>query len=401
MKQETKKGFFYGITANVILFGIVSFFVDMSSEIIVPIIPLFMKSLGASALMIGLLGGLSESVISMMQFLSGYWADITGKRKIFVISGYSICAFIKLLMSFATSWVAILILRPIERIGKGMREPPRDAILAETTPKEVHGKVFGIHRAFDTAGAIIGSTLAFILMSAGIAYSNIFLIAAGIAFISIIPLFLTKEKAAKPKKIPLKIGLKNLPPKLKAFIIVSAIFALANFSYMFLILKAQTILPITSAIMLYILFNLSYEFFAIPSGIIADKLGENLVILSGYFVFAAVCMVFALTNEPYVYALGFILYGLSNALVVGNERAFAADLSGKEIGTCLGTFHAVISFVSLPAGLIAGALWQFICPEATFYFGAALAVVAAITFIVLNIEHPEEPKEHEEKIKEL
>ncbi len=380
------KGLFYGITINVFLLGITSLLTDLSSEIIVPLLPIVMTSLGASAILIGLLGGLNESVISIMHLASGYIADKTGRRKNIVIFGYSTSALVKLFMAFSTSWLQILILRPLERIGKGVREPPRDAILAETTPKKVHGTVFGIHRALDTAGALIGSILAVVFLGLGFAYNKIFLIAALISFSSIIPLLFVREKRVKPKKISLRIGLKNLPKKLKVFILVSTIFAIANFSYMFFVLRAQEFFSIKEAVLFYVLFNISYEIFAIPSGILADKLGEKKLIIYGYLLFAIVCINFALFSSFEAVFFGFVLYGLSHALIIGNQRALAADLSTKEIGTGIGTFYMFVSLASLPAGIIAGALWQYVSPAATFIFGAVIAITAAIVFAVLKLK---------------
>lgn len=390
---EIKKGLKYGITPTVILLGLTSLLTDLSSEIIVPIVPLFMASLGASALVIGILGGLNESVISIMKLISGYMTDKTGKRKKFIISGYSASAVTKLMMSFAKSWLFLLILRPIERIGKGMREPPRDAILAETTPKKVHGKIFGIHSAFDTAGAIIGSILASVFLFYGLKYDRIFIIAAIIAFASIIPLLFIKERRKKPKDISLKLGMKNLSKELKLLIFVSIIFAFANFSYMFFILRAQQYFPTFFAVMLYVLFNVSFEIFAIPSGIMADKIGKKRMIIYGFILFSFACLNFAFLSSMLFAILGFLTYGMSHAFILGNQRAMAADLSKNEIGTGLGAFHMSISLASLPAGIIAGMLWQFIAPEMTFIFGAVMSIAAAVIFIFMKFEKEKIKKE--------
>ncbi|MEM2956369.1 MAG: MFS transporter [Candidatus Pacearchaeota archaeon] len=380
-----KKSIFYGITLNVILLGMASLFTDLSSEILIPLIPLFMSNLGAPVFFIGILGGISDLIVSMVHFFSGYWSDLTGKRKRFVFIGYSISASMKLAMSLATSWIHIFILRPIERIGKGLREPPRDAILAETTPKKVHGKIFGIHRAFDTAGAIMGSILAAFFLALGLTYNKIFLIAAIISFISLIPLFFVKEKKIVLKKGSLNIRLKNIPKNLKKFIFVSTIFALANFSYMFFILRAQQFFSSFFTVLLYIIFNISYWIFAIPAGMWADKIGKKRILILGYILFTLVCLNFVFANSFLSFYLGFIFYGISHAFIVGNQRALAADLAKKRIGTGIGAFHMFISLAALPAGVIAGLLWNFISPEATFIFGALVALISAIVFILIRL----------------
>jgi len=388
----------YGITANVILLSLTSLLTDISSEIITPLIPLFIASLGASGLIIGILGGLSDSVASIFHLFSGYWSDKTGKRKQFIIMGYSASAVAKLFMSLATSWIHIFIFRPIERIGKGIRDAPRDAVLAETTPKSVHGKIFGINRAFDRTGAIIGSLLAIAFLIVGFSYNKIFFIASLIAFISIIPLLFVKEKKIRPKKVSLKVSLKKLPTNLRLFILVSTIFALASFSYMFFILKAAQHFSAVIAIALYLLSNLLFEIFATPAGILADKIGKKKVILYGYILFVITCIIFISADSSVWMIVGFAIYGLSQALAVSNERAFVADLSSKkELATSIGTFYTLISIAALPAGIIAGALWQYVSPSTTFVYGAVLALFAAIVLASLNIDEKAETEEELEE----
>ncbi len=387
MKQEIKKGFFYGITANVIFLSLTSLLTDVSSEMIQPLIPVFMASLGASVLLIGILGGLSDSIASLFDMLAGYWSDLKGKRKGFIIMGYSMSAIAKLIMSFVNSWQGIFVMRPIERIGKGMRDPPRDAVLAETTPEEVHGKVFGINRTFDRTGAIIGSVLTLIFLWLGITYNRIFFIASIFAFFSIIPLLFVKEKKIKPKKVSLKINLKEMPQNLKIFILISTLFALANFTYMIFVLRASELFSTSISVALYLLSNFLFQVFAIPAGIMADKVGKKKIIAAGYALFAITCVIFIFYQSLMMIIIGFALYGLSQALSTGNERAMVADLASKKIlGTSLGTFYLFNSIASLPAGLIAGALWQYISPEAAFCFGALLAIIASIAFIFLKFE---------------
>jgi MFS family permease len=387
MKKSIKRGLMYGITANVILLSLTSLLNDVSSEIIQPLIPLFMTFLGASALAIGILGGLSDSIAAIFHMLSGYLSDLKGKRKPFIISGYFGSAVAKLVMSFAKSWPVIFIMRPIERIGKGLREPPRDAILAETTPKEVHGKVFGVNRAFDRTGAIIGSLLALAFIAAGFAYNKIFFIAALIAFAAVIPLIFVMEKKSKPKNVRLSISLKKMPKKLRAFIIISTLFALANFSYVIFILRVSAFYSASIAVALYLLSNLLFQIFATPSGILADKIGKKRIIYLGYALFALACLIFVLFNSLVWFVIAFAIYGLSQAMAIGNERALTADLSKKKIvGTSLGTFYLFNSLAALPAGIIAGALYQYVSPAFAFGYGAIIAGIAAIILASVKID---------------
>jgi len=238
-----------GVSANVLLLGVVSFLNDLSSEMIIPILPMFITALGGAGLIVGLIGGLQDSISSILKVLSGYWSDRLGRRKIFVSSGYLTSAGFKLLLSFSTIWQHILIFTSFERVGKGLRTAPRDAIIADSMP-EARGKGFGIHRALDTSGAIAGSVIVLLLLlffwfdleqiayQIGF-YKSIIFIAAIIAFFSLVPLHFVKEGKREPQEIRLQVSLKKLPKPLKLFIAVGTLFALANFTYMFFILKAM------------------------------------------------------------------------------------------------------------------------------------------------------------------
>ena len=376
------------ISINIILLGIVSFLNDLSSEMIMPILPMFITALGGSGLIIGLIGGLRNSISSILKVFCGYFSDKTGKRKIFVSSGYLTSSIFKLLLSFSKSWQHILLFASFERIGKGLRTSPRDAIIAESMPKQ-RGKGFGIHRALDTLGAIFGSIAVFLLFwFFGFEFQSIILIASLLAFLSLIPLYFVKERKRKPQKITLKIGLKNLSKPLKLFILISGIFSLANFSYMFFILRAQEFFTGKSSIgipiLLYILFNIFYALFAIPFGVLSDRIGRRKVIVLGYFLFSLTSLAFAFLNSLTAFIILFALYGIVYALIEGNQRAYVSDLSSEKLrATALGTFHTINGLIALPASLIAGSLWQ-INPTITFVYGFAISIISVILFIVFR-----------------
>lgn len=384
-----KNKYLKGISANVLLLGIVSFLNDLSSEMIMPILPMFITALGGTGLIVGLIGGLRDSISSILKVFAGYWSDKSGKRKAFVSSGYLTSALFKLFLPLSIVWQHILIFASLERIGKGLRTAPRDAIIADSTPKE-RGKGFGIHRAMDTSGAVAGSIVVFLLFwFFGFSFKSIILIAAILAFLSLIPLYFVKEKKREPQDINLKIGLKNLPRPLKLFILVSGMFALANFSYMFFILRAQEFftgkLSIGIPILLYILFNISYAVFAVPFGKLSDKIGRKKVIVAGFLLFSLTSLGFAFFNSLTAFIVLFALYGMVYAIVDGNQRAYVSDLSPEELrATALGTFHTIIGLVALPASLIAGFLWQ-INPTITFIYGAVISIISVVLFIVLEI----------------
>ena len=358
---------------------------DISSEMIIPILPMFITALGGNGLIVGLIGGLRDSISSILKVFAGYWSDKSGKRKVFVFSGYLISALFKLLLAFSKIWHHVLVFASLERIGKGLRTAPRDAIIAESLPKE-RGKGFGIHRAMDTLGAIIGSITVFLLFwFFGFNFKSIILIASILAFLSLIPLHFVKEKKRKQQEINLKIGLKTLPKSLKLFILISGIFAMANFSYMFFILKAQEFFPgklsIGMPILLYVLFNIFYAGFAIPFGKLSDKMGRRKVIAFGYLLFSLTCLGFAFFNSLTAFIILFALYGIVYAIVDGNQRAYVSDLSSEELrATALGTFHTVTGLIALPASTMAGFLWQ-ISSRIPFLCGAIISLISAVLLV--------------------
>ncbi|MCP8305203.1 MAG: MFS transporter [archaeon] len=355
---------------------------------IMPILPIFITALGGGGMIVGLIGGLRDSITSILNVLAGHWSDKIGRRKIFVASGYLTSAVFRLLLSFSIIWQHILVFAGFERVGKGLRAAPRDAMIAESMPKE-KGKGFGIHRALDTSGAILGSVAVFILFwFLGFEFSLIIFVAAIFAFVSLIPLYLVKERRGKLRDVTLKVGLKELPKPLKLFIFVAGVFSLANFSYMFFILKAQEAFMGRSSvgvpILLYVLFNISYAVLATPFGILSDRIGKGKVILLGYLLFSLTSLGFAFFDSLIAFIILFFLYGMVYAMIDGNQRAYVSDLASEELrATALGTFHTTIGLITLPASLIAGFLFE-IAPNATFVYGSVMSLISVILFLVFR-----------------
>ncbi|KUK45569.1 MAG: MFS transporter [Methanothrix sp.] len=375
---------------NIYLLGLVSLLNDASSEIIQPILPLFIASLGAGGVAVGLIGGLSDGLPSLLKVVSGCWSDRMGRRKPLVAAGYGISAAGKLFLAIAASWQQVLVLKTLERSGKGVRSAPRDAIIAESASREGRGRGFGIHRALDSLGAVIGSVLAYLLWQGGMDFRTIFVVAGIVAFVALLPLIPVREKSRSPV-CTIRPDLSEISPDLRQFIAISSLFALANFSYMFFILRATDFfsggMAVGAPLLLYVLFNLVYTIFSIPSGSWSDRVGRKKVLTLGYSLFALVSLGFALVSSTPVLVLLFSLYGLVFAIVDGAERAFVSDLCRAEIrGTGFGVYYGAVGVSAIVSGVGAGFLWQYLNPQATFLFGASAAFMAAI--LLIRMENP-------------
>jgi MFS family permease len=374
---------------NVILLSIVSFLNDLSSEMIMPILPMFLQSLGASGQLIGIVGGLRDSFSSILKVLCGYWSDKTGKRKIFVYWGYSVSTVFKLLLAFSRTWLGAVVFASLERVGKGLRTAARDVIIAESVTSR-RGRGFGIHRGLETVGAILGSATAFLLLwFAGFEIRTIILVAGVTGLAALAPIRFVRELEVHRQGMKLKIGLAMLPKPLKLFILVSGIFALGNFSYMFFVMRAQHLftgkLSVAAPILLYVLFNIFYSAMAVPLGSLSDKVGRRTIIIFGYGLFAVVSFGFAFCSSLRFFVVLFALYGVVFAAIDGTQRAFVSDLAGTGFkATALGTFHTVTGLAALPASFAAGVLWEHISPVATFVFGGITALVAVVVFLTFR-----------------
>ncbi|MBI2498741.1 MFS transporter [Candidatus Woesearchaeota archaeon] len=364
---------------NVFLLGLVSLFNDFGSEMIFPILPILLASMGETGLVIGLIGGLRDGIASVLKLLFGYLSDKKNKRKVFVISGYFTSSISKILLSLSTFWTHILIFTSLDRIGKGMRDSPRDVIISESMKKH-RGEGFGIQRSLDTLGAVLGSfSVLLLIWYLNLSFKKIIFIAGLISLLSLLPLIFVKDIKTKNK---LNFSIKNvyLSRKIKKFFIVSSIFALANFSYMFFILKSKASFSgkyeIIIPIILYIIFNIVYSSFAFPFGKIADKIGKTKVLSLGYFFFFLVNLGFLFLTSVYHYIFLFILYGLVFAVIQGNQFAYVSELADKKSkGTTIGLFHAIIGITAIISGLITGLLWDY-SRNSIFIFSAILSLIS-------------------------
>jgi MFS family permease len=384
-ENKNQKGGF----RNVIILSIVSFLNDLSSDMIMPILPMFLESLGATGKIIGLVGGIRDGVSGLLKVLCGYWSDKTGKRKVFVYAGYGISSVFKLLLGLTKTAGGAVIFSSMERIGKGLRTAARDAIIAESVKQSQRGKSFGIHRGMDSAGAVLGASLAFVFLQfTGLGFSTVIIISALIGLASLVPLRFVSEPEESKNNAKLKLSLSILPRPLKLFILVAGIFALGNFSYMFFVLRAQHLFTgkwaTTAPILLYVLFNIFQSALALPLGLLSDRVGRQKVLIFGFGLFAVVSFGFVFLNTLPFYIILFALYGVVFAAVDGTERALVSDLAGPESrATALGTYSTITGLAALPASLIAGFLWDKSAAY-TFVFGGVMAITAIAVFLLFN-----------------
>ncbi len=378
-----------GVKRPVFILGIVSFLTDVSSEMVYPLVPLFLTSvLGAPLTAVGLIEGLAEGGASLFKTVGGWASDRMRMRRPLVMAGYALSAAAKPLLAAAYVWPVALLVRFGDRAGKGVRTAPRDALVAEVTPPKQRGRAFGFHRAADTLGAVVGPAVALGLLALfSDNFRLIFILAfipavAGVALVSLV-----RERPPPPAAAGATTSTwRGLGAGFYVFLGVSLVFALGNSSDVFLLLRAKDVgLSNSEVILSYMLFNLVYAVVAMPAGIASDRLGRRNVIGVGFAVFAAVYVGFGLAGGEAVIWPLFAVYGLHMALTEGVGRAFVADFVPSERrATALGLYQGAMGAMILLSSVIAGALWDIVDPAAPFFLGAATALLALVALVILR-----------------
>jgi len=392
-----------GVSRNVVLTGFTSFFTDISSEMIYPLIQAFVSIIIASQRtllgpILGVIEGIAESTASVLKVFFGYYSDTIQKRKLPAIAGYSTSSLAKLLLLLASfGWYFVLLARFLDRVGKGIRNAPRDALISESTAQQNQGKAFGFQRGMDFAGATIGALICFFLVLRFMdpvaktltdlnAFYVLFLISVVPGIIGVAVLFFVKDTKAHSGEIPHEEPKPNLDPRsyhknLQIFFAAQLIFTLGNSSNQFLLLRSMTLgHALSTVVLMYLIFNLSTSLLATFFGSLSDKIGRKRVLIAGYSLYAAVYIAFGFISGKTNWLLWFFwpAYGIYYAMTEGVEKAFVSDIApiGSK-ATALGFYHTIVGVGLLPASLIAGILFS-ILPSAPFLFGGATASVAVV-----------------------
>ncbi|MHB1314999.1 MAG: MFS transporter [Christensenellales bacterium] len=383
----------WSLLGNILVLGIVSFFIDLSTEMVYPIVPLYLTSvLGATPAIVGLIEGIAESLASFLKIGSGYITDKNNNRKKFTFFGYCGSIVYKGALLLASTWPGILAARVIDRIGKGLRTAPRDALIAQSAGENKLGGSFGFHKMLDMLGSACGIMIAYLLISgSAVNYKQIFWLSLIPAVLGVCAIYFVKErKTGKPAAQKFSFRFSALDNRLKGFLLIIFVFSLGNSSNAFLLLRAKNAgFDDKSVILLYFLFNIAASLFSYPLGRLSDKIGRRWILVAGYAIYGAVYVGFAvLSSQTGMIAL-FAAYGVYTALTSGAERALISEISPSHLrGTMLGLHAALVGIALLPASIIAGLLWDVIGASAPFWFGGGLALIASIAVSIILRKKP-------------
>ena len=393
----TKKSSIRDLPRNVWAVGFTSMFMDISSEMVLNILSLFLSNvLGVQTSIIGLIDGIAEATASILKLFSGWLSDKMGGRKWLAVLGYGLSALSKPFFYIANSWGLIAGVRWADRVGKGIRTAPRDALVADSVTRETRGLAFGFHRTMDTAGALVGILIAVTVVwltqkntldLSKPTFQTVVLISLLPAFLAVLSLIVgAKDVPVLHQKEAPKFSLRGMGRPFSIFLVIVSIFTLGNSSDAFLVLRAQNLgVPVIGILIMLAMFNLIYSLISTPAGSLSDKIGRRRLIIGGWLVYAAIYLGFALAQTVWQVWLFYVVYGLYYGMAYGSANALVADLVPENLrGTAYGTYHAVIGLLAFPSSLIAGILWEGagawngFGPSAPFFFGGAMALIASL-----------------------
>ncbi len=378
----------FGVHPDVLKLGLVSFLTDLSSEMIFSVFAIFFTTIaGASAALLGFVEGLADLSASSLNYYAGWLSDRTGKRKIFALAGYGFSTLAKVILLVSSSITGLTVFRVIERLGKGFRGPPRDAWLSAVADKGSRGYAFGVHKALDKSGAVLGPLVAYGLLSwlgDGVStYQILFWVAMVPAVLAVVALSLVKDQPApvRPRENMLQTW-RSLSPAFKRYLISAGLFSLAYFSFGFLMLRAHSVgFSVQDTVLLYAMFNIACVIAAPLIGKLGDRVGRPKMIMLGYGTYMVMSLGFAFASTQWEIVVLFLLYGVFYAIDEAQNKAFIVDLEGDRRASAIGLYNFVTGAIYLPASLIAGALW-LLNPASAFLLAAGLAFAALVVFLM-------------------
>ncbi len=381
---------------GIIILGLVSFFTDLSSEMIYPLLPVFLSNvLGATALALGLIEGIAESTASLFKVVSGIWTDKTSCRKPFLLTGYGISGTARPLIAVAAGWPFVLLMRFIDRVGKGLRTSPRDALVADITEPGQRGAAFGIHRSMDHAGAVVGPLVSAALIGiADLSLRQVFLLAAiPAAVVMYILAVKLQEPAIKRAQPPRPANFKShwtdLGGSYKIFLAAVLMFTLGNSTDAFLILRmSHAGVPASWIAVLWSAHHIIKMVCTYAGGRLSDGLGARKLVVSGWIVYALIYIAFAMATTPASVVFVFLIYGVYFGMTEPSEKSLVVELVPAQLrGSAFGYYHFVAGLGALPASLIFGLIWHEFGVSAAFFTGAGLALAAALILLLGSFAH--------------
>ena len=396
MKEDRRNRWRIGLSGNVLLLGIVSFFNDAASEMIYPLLPVFLATvLGAGPAVLGVIEGIAESTASFLKLASGFISDRVHRRKNWVVGGYILSNAARPLIGLTTIWAGVLALRFVDRIGKGVRTSPRDALIAESTPLEHRGKAFGFHRAADHAGAVVGPLLA-ALMIAFFQFDlkTVFILSVipGLLAVAVLSAGVKEtpmeaRPAARHEPLKIRRAWREMPQTLRRFAMILFLFTLGNSTDAFLLLKAQQLgVSVALIPVLWTVLHIVKMGSSLPGGIASDRWGRKGVIVTGWVIYALTYAGFAIADAAWQAWALFMIYGFYFGLTEGAEKALIADLAPEHLrGSAFGLYHLMIGIGALPASLLFGWVWQSFGDAAAFGMGASFALAAGLLLMRLPV----------------